>query len=153
MKSGDWRKMLIGQYKAKISLKGRIAFPKRFREELGDNLVITVGYENSLMAVSAKDWNSLIEATRNKSFILDSARDTNRFLLGEASEVVLDDQGRCVLPAYLREYAKIGDEVVFLGLNKYVEVWDKAAWENYQKNLHENIGKIAEKLSQVSEKD
>jgi len=36
-------------------------------------------------------------------------------------------------------------------LNKYVEIWDKGVWENYQKALHENIGKIAEKLSQASE--
>lgn len=151
MKSGEEWKMLIGQYKAKISIKGRLALPKKFREELGDSLVITLGYENSLMVVSAKDWHLLIEATENKPIILDSARDTNRFLLGEASEVALDEQGRCVLPSYLRQYAKIGEEVVFLGLNKYVEVWDKTAWESYQKALHENIGKIAERLSQTSE--
>jgi len=151
VKSGERWKMLIGQYRAKISIKGRLAFPKKFRDELGDGLVITVGYENSLMVVSTKDWHSLIETTGNKSFILDSARDTNRFLLGEASEVLLDEQGRCVLPSYLRQYAKIGEEVIFLGLNKYVEIWDKGVWENYQKALHENIGKIAEKLSQASE--
>lgn len=143
--------MLIGQYKAKISTKGRLAFPKKFREELGDSLVVTVGYENALMVVSSKDWTALLTSTENKPFILDSARDTNRFLLGEASEVQLDEQGRCVLPGYLRSFANIGEEVVFLGLNKYVEVWDKTAWENYQKSLHANIGKIAERLSAVSE--
>jgi len=141
--------MLIGQYCTKISPKGRLAFPKKFREALGDKLVITVGYESSLMAVSAKEWKSLIEATENKPFILDSARDTNRFLLGEASEVDLDEQGRCVLPLYLRDHAKIGEEVIFLGLNKYIEIWDKKSWEEYQKNLNENIGKIANKLSGI----
>jgi len=143
--------MLIGQYHTKVSPKGRLAFPKRFREVLGDNLVVTVGYENSLMVVSAKDWKSLIESTENKPIILNSARDTNRFLLGEATEIDLDEQGRCVLPSYLRIHAKIGEEAVFLGLNKYVEVWDKQVWEEYQKYLKENINKIAEKLSNVGE--
>lgn len=147
---GERWHMLIGQYHAKISPKGRIAFPKRFREELGDNLVLTVGYENSLMVVSAKDWQSLVEATENKPFILGSARNTNRFLLGEASEVVLDEQGRFVLPAYLREFAKIGEEMVFLGLNKYVEAWDKKVWEEYQKYLNEHISEIADKLTQTN---
>lgn len=142
--------MLIGQYRSKISPKGRIAFPKKFREELGDSLVVTVGYENSLMVVSAKDWHSLVEATENKTYILGSARDTNRFLLGEASEISLDEQGRFVLPAYLREHAKAEEEIVFLGLNKYVEIWDKKVWEEYQKYLHENIGKIAENLGQTN---
>ncbi|HUW24309.1 MAG TPA: division/cell wall cluster transcriptional repressor MraZ [Patescibacteria group bacterium] len=142
--------MLIGQYRSKISPKGRIAFPKKFREELGDNLVVTVGYENSLMVVSTKDWQSLVGVTQNKPFIFGSARDTNRFLLGEASEIGLDEQGRFVLPGYLREYAKMNEEVVFLGLNQYVEVWDKGIWEEYQKYLHENIGQIAEKLGQTN---
>lgn len=142
--------MLIGQFRAKTNAKGRIAFPKKFREVLGDNLVVTVGYENSLMIVSAKDWQTLVASTADKPFIFGSARDTNRFLLGEATEVELDEQGRFVLPAYLREYAKIGEEVVFLGLNKYVEVWDKNAWEEYQKYLNEHIGEIAERLGQVN---
>lgn len=145
--------MLIGQYHVKISPKGRTALPKRFREELGDNLVITVGYEKSLMLVSAKDWQSLVEATKDKPFILNSARDTNRFLLGEASEVELDEQGRFIIPSYLRDYAKVGEEVVFLGLSKYVEVWDQKAWEEYQKYLNENIGEIAEKLGKTDASD
>jgi len=142
--------MLIGQYRSKISPKGRTAFPKKFREELGDSLVVTVGYESSLMVVSSKDWESLIEGTQDKPFILGSARDTSRFLLGEATEVVLDEQGRFIIPAYLREHAKMKEEVVFLGLNKYVEIWDKQIWEEYQKYLNEHIGEIAERLGQLN---
>jgi len=138
--------MLIGQYHVKISPKGRTALPKKFREKLGDNLVVTVGYEKSLMVVSSQDWQSLIEGTKDKPFMVNSARDTNRFLLGEASEIDLDEQGRFIIPGYLRDFAKIGEEVVFLGLNKYVEIWDKQAWEEYQKYLNENIGEIAERL-------
>jgi len=139
--------MLLGQYRAKISEKGRTAFPKRFREELGDKVVLTVGYENSLMAVSEKQWLSLLEVTEGRPIIMGTARDTNRFLLGEACEIDLDEQGRFIIPTYLREHAKISGEVVFLGLNKYVEVWDKEVWEEYKKQLNENIGEIAEKLS------
>ena len=142
--------MLIGQFRSKTNPKGRVAFPKKFRDELGDSLVVTVGYENSLMVVSGKDWQSLIESTADKPFILGSARDTNRFLLGEATEVELDEQGRFVLPSYLRDHAKIKEEVVFLGLNKYVEIWDKSVWEEYQKYLNEHIGEIAEKLGQIN---
>jgi MraZ protein len=141
--------MLIGQYCSKISTKGRLALPKKFREELGDNLVVTVGYEKSLMVVSIKSWESLLESLNNKSFILDSARDTNRFLLGQATQINLDEQGRGILPQFLRDYAQINQEIIFLGLNKYVEIWDKKVWEEYQKNLNNNIGKIAEKLSQI----
>jgi MraZ protein len=141
--------MLIGQYHSKVNLKGRAAFPKKFREELGDRLVVTMGYEGSLIIVSSDGWKALIEGTENKPFIFGSARDTNRFLLGGATEVELDSQGRFVVPPYLREYGKLEEEVVFLGLNKYVEVWDKKHWQEYQKYLDEHIGEIAEKLGQI----
>jgi len=113
--------------------------------------VVTVGYENSLMVVSAKNYKSLVESTEGKPVILNSARDTARFLLGEATEIDLDEQGRCVLPSYLRAHARIGEEAIFLGLNKYVEIWDKQVWDEYQKYLKENINKIAEKLSNVGQ--
>lgn len=141
--------MLIGQYHSKVSVKGRVAFPKKFREEIGDKLVVTMGYEGSLIIVPADGWKALIEGTENKPFIFGSARDTNRFLLGGATEVGLDSQGRFVVPPYLREYAKIDQELVFLGLNKYVEVWDKTRWLEHQKYLSEHIGEIAEKLGEI----
>jgi len=141
--------MLIGQYHSKVSLKGRIAFPKKFRDVLGDQLVLTLGYEGSLIIVSNDNWKSLISGTEDKPFFLGSARDTNRFLLGSASEVNLDEQGRFVIPPYLRDYAKIVSEVVFLGLNQYVEVWEKGRWLEHQKYLGEHIGEIAEKLGEM----
>ena len=141
--------MLIGQYHTKVSLKGRVAFPKKFRDVLGDRLVLTLGYEGSLILVSSNNWKALIDGTEDKPFLLGSARDTSRFLLGSASEVELDEQGRFVIPPYLRDYAKISLEVVFLGLNKYVEVWEKGRWLEHQKYLSEHIAEIAEKLGGI----
>jgi len=144
--------MLIGQYHSKINAKGRVAFPKKFREQTGDQIVITMGYEGSLIIVPAKSWQTLVESTENTPFIFGSARDTNRFLLGGASEIELDSQGRFVVPPYLRQYGKLGEEVVILGLNKYVEIWDKGLWLEHQKYLADHIGEIAEKLGQVGMK-
>lgn len=147
VKSGE---MLIGQYRGKVSLKGRVAFPKKFREKLGDRLVVTRGYEGCLIVVSGKDWQTLLEGTENKPFVFEAARDTWRFLLGNAAEVELDPQGRFVLPSHLRRYGGIvkeAKEVVFLGLQKYVEVWEKTHWDEYQKYLSKNIKSISEKLN------
>ena len=148
-KSGPIEKagvMLIGQYEAKVGAKSRIAFPKKFREILGDKLIITLGYEKSLIIVSEENWKALLEGTENKPFIQSEARETQRFLLGGASSVALDSKGRFVLPAYLRSFAEIKDEVVFLGLSRYVEMWDKTYWEEYRKNLEKNIDRISQKL-------
>ena len=53
--------MIIGQYKSKVSLKGRVSFPKKFREEMGEKLVVTLGYEGSLIVVSAEGWRAYLK--------------------------------------------------------------------------------------------
>lgn len=140
--------MLLSQYSGKVGVKGRLAFPKKFREILGDRLIVTVGYENSLIVVSEEGWRRLLEGTEGKPFTFGAARETQRFILGGASEIILDSKGRFILPLYLREYAKIENEVVFVGLSRYVEIWDKSTWEEYRKNLEKNIATIAERLNE-----
>ncbi len=138
--------MLIGQYEGKVGTKGRIAFPKKFREILGDKLIVTLGYENSLIVVSEENWKSLLEGTEGKPFIEYETRETQRFLLGGASNVQLDGKGRFILPSYLRGFAEIEDEVIFLGLSRYVEIWDKKRWLEYRGNLEKSIDRISQKL-------
>ena len=145
--------MFLGQYVGKVGIQGRIAFPKKFREILGDKLIITLGYENSLIVVSEEGWKGLLEGTEGKPFTIAPARQTQRFILGGASEIAIDTKGRFILPGYLRDYAKIKDEVVFVGLSRYVEMWDRKSWELYRKNLEKNIGTIADKLNQEKGKE
>lgn len=138
--------MLIGQFGSKVGEKSRVAFPKRFRSVLGDRLIVTYGFENSLIVVSQENWKALLSGTEDKPFLLSGARETQRFLLGGAALVELDSQGRFVLPDYLREFAGIDDEVVCIGLYRYVEMWDKKKWEEYRKTMQKNISEVAEKL-------
>lgn len=138
--------MLIGQHDGRIDIKGRTALPKKFREILGDKLIITLGYENSLIVVAQENWKALLEGTEGKPFVQSETRETQRFLLGGASNVELDSKGRFILPGYLREFGQIKDGVVFVGLSRYVEIWDKTRWDKYQKELEKRIDSISQKL-------
>lgn len=138
--------MLIGQYDSKVDSKGRSAFPKKFREILGDNLIVTFGYENSLIVVAQKNWKALLEGTEGRPFIQSETRETQRFLLGGASSVELDSKGRFILPSYLREFGRIKEKIVFVGLSRYVEIWDKVRWEEYETILAKNIDAISKRL-------
>ena len=141
--------MLSGQAEAKISEKHQTAFPKRFREILGKNIVITKGPSRNLIAVDGKNWSTLLEGTENKPFINKNSRDMQTFLLGNAVEVEFDSQGRFVIPEYLRKHAHLGKDIVFVGVNTYIQIWDKKLWEAYQDYLVKNIDPITEKLSGI----
>ena len=139
--------MLLSQYESKISSKFQIALPKRFREELGERIIITKGLGKRLMIVSEKNWETLLEGTQGSPFIQKDASDMQRFILANAQYVQLDSKGRCVLPEYLRIYAQIQNELIFAGMGRLVELWNKQNWDNEQEYLSKNIENIAERLT------
>ena len=146
VKNGEMKTTLLGQHRVKASKKGRVAFPKKFRDVLGQKVIVTRGYEGCLIVVSEEKWQTLTEGTGQKPFVFGPARDTSRFLLGNAALVELDDQGRFVIPEHLREYSQIKEKVIFLGLNRYIEIWSEDKWEDYQRYLNKNIDQISERL-------
>jgi len=141
--------MLIGEYTGKIGNKKRISLPTKFREELGNDVILTRGYEDALIIVNKKLWKNIASEVINGSFIDKNIRDTSRFLVGGAKEIELDSQGRFVIPTPLFEHAGLKSEVVFIGLANWVEIWDKNKWEERVEYLKENSDKIAKELSKM----
>jgi MraZ protein len=139
--------MLIGQYEGKLSVKFQISFPKKFREILGQRLVVTKGLGNYLIVVSEANWQTLLEGTAGSPFTNKNALEMQRFLLGNAQYIELDSKGRCVLPEYLRKYAVIHEDIIYAGLERFVEIWGKTEWTKEQEKLSRNIETIAEKLA------
>ena len=139
--------MLIGQYEGKVGEKHQAALPKKFREELGEKLIITKGFEKCLIIVSEENWKTLLEGTEGKPFTSKNTRELQRFLLGNATYIELDSKGRFVLPEYLRRFAKLREDVTFVGIQRFVEMWDKKMWDDHQEELSGKIESIAERLS------
>lgn len=145
--------MIIGQHAGKIDEKSRIAFPRKFRLALNDRLLITRGFERSLIIVSEKSWQSLLQGTENKPFTQSNVRQIQRFLLGGATLLELDGKGRFILPDYLKQFAGIMSDVIFLGLANYVELWDKEKWEAYSETMNKTIAYVAENLTEREKND
>ena len=82
--------MLIGEYKSKLGDKKRVSLPKKFRDQLGENLILTRGYEQALIVVNEQLWKKIATEVIDGSFINKDIRDTSRFLVGGAKEITLD---------------------------------------------------------------
>lgn len=145
--------MLIGQFDGKISAKHQVAFPKKFRQILGDKFIVTKGFEQALMVIAESNWTTVLEDIETSSVTRANARETKRFLLGGATYVDLDDKGRFILPDYLRLFADLHEDIVFVGQDSYVEIWDKKRWDSYNKELATKIESIAEKLTPTAQRE
>ncbi len=140
--------MLIGQYYSKITLKNRISLPKKFRNEVGERLIIAKWYEGCCVIVSESSWKEIMEKLTGRMEILTKAvRDTDRFILGSAFELELDFQGRFVIPGNLKEYAELTEDVVFLGLGNRIELWDAKIWSEKEKVIQESAEVALEKMT------
>lgn len=140
--------MVLGQKTGIISSKNQIAFPKEFRTEFGDRLIVTKGLGEYLIIVSERSWKTLLEGTENKPFTSTKARETQRYILGNASFLEIDKRGRFILPEYLKKHAGIREEVIFAGIERFVEVWDKTTWEEHQKTLKGTVVALADRLGE-----
>lgn len=141
--------MLIGQFEGKVTEKHQTVLPKEFRKLLGNKVIITKGLEECLLVVSESNWKTLLEGTEGRPFTKKDVRQLQRYLLGNATIIETDSFGRFVLPEYLRQYAFITTNIVYAGISRFVEIWDKTKWEEQQKVLAENAPSIAERLDEV----
>ncbi len=142
--------MFLGRYYSYVSQKGRVALPSKFRNSTGKNIVITRWYEKCLVIIGRESWKAFFDRLFKKETVpTRPVRSTERFIFSTAYEVELDDQGRFVLPAFLRDITGIkeGSEIVFLGLGDRIELWDKKAWEEEEEIVKEEADKMLEKIS------
>ncbi|MFH1547265.1 MAG: division/cell wall cluster transcriptional repressor MraZ [bacterium] len=142
--------MLVGLFTSKLGSKRRISFPKKFREILGDKLIVTRGYEGCLVVVDESRWNEITKDVVGGTFLDRKVRDSGRFLLAGAHEVELDLQGRFVIPEDLFDYAELSNsekQAVFLGLGNWVEVWSIKEWREHEEYVRRNGEVIVQELA------
>jgi MraZ protein len=140
--------MLIGSYLGNLSDARRVAVPKKFLKELGDNPILAMWYEDCLILVSSAFWERLLaRLTGGKKTAGLGVRDIERFILGSAFETEPDEQGRIVIPEILSSYAALGREAVFVGLVDRVEIWSKVMWDEKSANLAKTTKEYIEELS------
>ena len=142
--------MFYGQFRHSIDSKGRLIIPAKFRDALRENFIekfwVTRGIERCVYVYIPREWNLLMTKLRDLSLSNRMARDFQRGLISNASEVECDKQGRIMLPQNLIELAGITRDVVVAGNLSRFEIWDEASWNKYSEERAENFEEIAEQL-------
>jgi MraZ protein len=138
--------MFFGEFEYKIDEKGRVPIPPRFRRELKDGVVLTLGVEQCIVAYPLSEWKKIAATLTTGSVTPDKLRKLNRAIFATAFSLSIDGQGRVALPVPLREYAGIEDDVVIAGANTYLELWNKGQWESEKAISREQAWQIIESL-------
>ena len=138
--------MFIGEYKHSLDLKGRVIVPSRFRDELKGRFIVTRGLDTCLFGFTEEGWNELGGKISSMPMTHTDARAFSRIFFSGAAECELDKQGRSLIPANLRDYAKIDKDIVIVGLSSRFEIWSQAEWDKYSEKVSNSYESIAETL-------
>jgi MraZ protein len=138
--------MFMGEYQHAIDTKGRLFIPARFRQGLGDHFVLTKGLDGCLFAYPQPEWDALEQKLKCLPFTKGDARAFVRFFFSGAAECEVDKQGRILVPANLREYARLEKDVVVIGVSSRVELWAREQWDSYSSKAAASYEEIAEKI-------
>ncbi|MDO4343430.1 MAG: division/cell wall cluster transcriptional repressor MraZ [Eubacteriales bacterium] len=139
--------MFMGEYNHAIDTKGRLIIPSKFRDELGEEFVVTKGLDGCLFVFSNDAWREFEEKLRTLPLMNKSARQFARFFVAGATPCELDKQGRILLPATLREFAGLEKDVVLTGMLNRIEIWSKEKWS--ENNSWDDMDAIAEQMTDI----
>ena len=137
---------MYGRYDHGVDPKGRLFVPAKLRTELGDAFYVTLGLDHCLSVYTQEGWSRILEKFNSLPI---SQSTKMRFLFANAAKCEPDKQGRFLLPAELRRYAGIGQEVTFIGQGDRAEIWDTATYQKLEEEMltPENLKAAMEELT------
>lgn len=138
--------MLLGTYTPKLDEKGRLILPAKFREELGEGVVLTRGQDRCIYVFSTGEFEELHSRLRQAPVTSRQARDYLRVLLSGAHAETPDKQMRVTIPAQLRSYAGLERELAVIGAGTRAEIWDAEAWAEYLAATEASFSETAEEV-------
>ena len=131
----------VDEYERQLDNQGRIILPPKVREAVADTAYVTQApNEKCLHLYTSEEWEKMSE----KINALPTTTDPNaaafvRMFFGKATAASVDKQGRMPVAKRLIEYAGIKKDVILVGANKHLEIWDVEEWQRYQDGLSGNI--------------
>ena len=150
--------MFRGATKITLDAKGRLAMPTRYRERIVERsngrLIATVDRSDPcLLIYPLPEWEEIELKLRRLPTLNPSVRRLQRLMIGHATDLELDTNGRILIPPSLREYARLAKTAMLIGQGNRFELWDEAQWnENREQWLQadEPVDELPPELATLS---
>lgn len=138
----------LGRFDYTLDAKNRLTVPARFRASLAEGVVLAKGTAPCMAIWTAQGFAQYVEqATEGMHPLSPEREQIVRFLTSSAFEVSLDAAGRVMVPPDLLAYAGLKKDVVVVGVDIRLEVWDQDAWARQQEEV--DISKLTARFSSL----
>lgn len=135
--------MFRGHSERNLDPKGRLMLPPEYRDEVlrhsPEGKLMLTNLDGCVTGYPMPVWEEIEQSFQKLNVIDPRVRNFQRFFISGAVEVVLDKQGRILIPPFLRSYAKLGHDCVLAGVGRKIELWDKDAFLEGRRLMEQNF--------------
>ena len=146
-----------GTFEHALDAKHRLTVPAKFRAALANGVVLAASPETdstaprSLALWTPEEYDAYTEATLTNLRPMDpKARELQRFFFNFSHDTELDTAHRLMIPSTLMHYAGLEKDVVVAGSGRFIEVWDRARYQQYSEGVLTRISDIAASLGHTA---
>lgn len=127
----------VDEYPRQLDERGRIVLPSKVRDKMSDTVYVTRSVSDKCLHLyTQEEWDKISAKAEQLPITTDRrAAAFSRTFFGTATCAVIDKQGRVPIAKRLAEYAGLVKDVVLVGVNTRLEIWDSKEWEEYQSSL------------------
>lgn len=137
--------VFTGTYEHSIDTKNRLAVPSDIRALLGGSsnntksifLYVTLGEGQALCLYTEEGFEQRANELDHSSLDPDQLLAYERMMFSLSRRVEIDKQGRVRLPENLLAMAKLGSDVVLIGVKDHLEIRDRQSWQSHVQQMLE----------------
>ena len=139
-----------GSFDHSLDGKGRVIIPASFREAPGENFTITINPNKTAVAIYPKEmWDQQLERLSQINPMDRVGMQYERYVMSVSfSGNSMDAQGRVLIPAKLRAKIGLARDIVFVGLNRYIEIWDAEVYQKMEEQTEEDFENLSDYVYQ-----
>jgi len=136
-----------GTFEHSLDAKNRLTVPARFRAALSGKVFLVRGVDPCISLYPEETYTAITQAAlAGLNPFSPQARELKRMFYGNATDAELDSAGRVMLTPRQLEHAGIDREVVITGAGDCLELWDRSAWADYDRDLSQRAPDLTASL-------
>lgn len=146
---------LAGTYELTIDAKNRLSIPFNIRRKLdpnrdGHSFYVLPGARKGTLALYPEVYFEQLRPVPREETLSDDTQGWRRFEFSQCALLEPDAQGRILLPERALKKVGVGKDVVLIGVQDHLELWDRAQFEEFEKEqwarFSENRAKAMQEL-------
>jgi len=146
--------VLFGEHELSIDDKNRMLVPSEIRKQIdperdGESFYLVFGSDGRPWLYPQKYYETLVSREASELTPDEDSLAYDRMILGMASRIEWDKQGRILFPDKFLKRAAVGKEVTLVGVRNHLELWARSEWEAERKNLDARRAELALKARQA----